>query len=154
MFQLVVFLVQRCYIAPLLFAYDIKLLMQIGSTADARQLQMNIDNVLIWSGMNRLPFNNRKCEVIMIGDSVVERNQEVCDLGIPVDQKFTLIAHMERSITAARKSMGFIKSVSKGQFVTRALVVLYDRYWNLPLLYKPHTNKTTVTTSSRFKNNL
>ncbi|XP_037047073.1 uncharacterized protein LOC119081902 [Bradysia coprophila] len=126
---------------PLLFADDIKLLMEVGSSADSRQLQADIDNVLRWSERNRLPFNLEKCEVITIarindphyvtyfmGDHVVERKQEVRDLGIPVDVKFTLIAHMERSITRARQSMGFIKSVSKGQFGTRALVVLYNAY--------------------------
>lgn len=72
-----------------------------------------------------------KCEVITVarisdryyvtyyvGDHVVERNQDVRDLGIPVDPQFTLIAHMRRSITRARKSMGYIKTVSKGQFDT------------------------------------
>lgn len=126
---------------PLLFADDIKLAMLVSSTADCRKLQIDIDNVLGWSERNRLPFNLEKCEVITIarvndphyvtyfmGDHVVERKQEVRDLGVLVDQKFTLIAHMERSITRARQSMGYIKSVSKGQFDTRALVVLYNAY--------------------------
>lgn len=129
------------YALPLLFADDIKLTMVIGSTTDSRQLQADINNVLGWSELNRLPFNLGKCEVITIarindpyyvtyfmGDHVIERKQEVRDLGIPVDTKFTLIAHMERMITRARQSMGFIKSVSKGQFGTRALVVLYKSY--------------------------
>lgn len=126
---------------PLLFADDTKLLMEIGSTADARKLQTDIDNILRWSEMNRLPFNQSKCEVITIarindphcvtyfmGDHVIERKQEIRDLGVPIDLKFTLIAHMERSITRARQSLGYIKSVSKGQFGSRALVVLYNAY--------------------------
>ena len=96
------------FATPLLFADDTKLLMQIGSTADARRLQTDIDNVLRWSVINKLPFNKAKCEVITIariddpyyvayfmGEDVVERKQEVRDLGIPVDPKFNLIAHME-----------------------------------------------------------
>lgn len=126
---------------PLLFADDIKLMGDVGSTVDSRQLQSDIDNVLQWSERNRLPFNLGKCEVITLarindphcvsyfmGDHLIERKQEVRDLGIPVDQKFTLIAHMERSVTRARQSMGLIKSVSKGQFGTETLVVLYNAY--------------------------
>lgn len=129
------------YALPLLFADDIKLALAISSTVDSRHFQTDISNVLSWSKRNRLPFNLGKCEVITVarindpyyvtyfmGDHVVERKEEVRDLGIPIDQKFLLIAHIERSITRARQSMGYIKSVSKGQFGTRALVVLYKAY--------------------------
>ena len=129
------------YSLPLLFADDVKLAMEIGSAADARRFQVDINNIVDWSKRNRLPFNLVKCEVITIarisdpyyvtyfmGEHVIERKQEVRDLGIPVDAKFLLITHMERSITRARQSMGYIKTISKGQFDTRVLVVLYKSY--------------------------
>lgn len=64
-----------------------------------------------------------------MGDHVVQRKEEVRDLGIPVEKQFLLIAHMERSMTIrARQQMSYIKTISKGQFGTKALVVLYKSY--------------------------
>lgn len=125
----------------LLFADDIKLAMMVNSVADVRCLQSDINNVVQWSQLNRLPFNLVKCEIITytrcndplyaeysMGDHIVERKDEIRDLGILVDLRFTLIAHRERMITKARQSLGYIKSISKGQFGLRALKVLYMSY--------------------------
>lgn len=125
----------------LLFADDIKLAMAISTVSDTRFLQADINNALQWSERNRLPFNLVKCEVITItrrqepyiveyflGGHVVERKNEIRDLGILVDPSFQFVAHRERIITKARQSMGYIKMISKGQFNTRALVVLYTSY--------------------------
>lgn len=125
----------------LLFADDIKLAVKVSSIADVRCLQSDINNVMQWSERNRLPFNLGKCEIItftrcndpihaeyLMGSHVVERKDEVRDLGVLADPRFTLIAHRERMITKARQSMGYIKSISKGQFGIRALKVLYTSY--------------------------
>ncbi len=129
------------YAMPLLFADDIKLSMIISSMADTRLLQMDIDNVREWSERNRLPFNLKKCEVITVarqndrnvavyrmGNEIIERKEEVRDLGIPVNSHFTFGGHIERSVARARQSMGYIKMISKGQFDVRTLVVLYNAY--------------------------
>lgn len=125
----------------LLFADDIKLAMMVNSMADVRCLQSDINNVLQWSQRNRLPFNLAKCEIItltrgndpymaeyLMGSHVIERKNEIRDLGIMVDTRFTFIAHVERMITKARQTMGYIKMISKGQFGTRTLKVLYTSY--------------------------
>ena len=129
------------YALALLFADDIKLAMAISTIADTRCLQSDIDSVLQWSVRNRLPFNLSKCEVItitrrnefwavdyMMDSHIVERKSEVRDLGFLVDVRFRLIAHIERNTTKARQMMGYIKSISKGQFDTRTLKVLYVAY--------------------------
>lgn len=129
------------YSLVLLFADDIKLATLIDSASDIRFLQIDIDNVLRWSEENRLPFNCRKCEILTISrraqphygtyymeDQEVGRRFEIRDLGILINQHFSFGAHIERITARARQAMGFIKSISKGQFNTRALVVLYSAY--------------------------
>ena len=110
----------------LLFADDIKMAMTVSSIDDTRCLQSDINNVLQWSERNKLPFNLVKCEVItvkrcnqfynatyMMGSHTVERKEEVRDLGITVDLRFTFGAHIDRSRTKARQMMGYIKSIIK-----------------------------------------
>src|SRR6201996_9842665 len=90
---------------------------------------------------NVLPFHPKKCNVIslrrtneflnaqyMMVAHKIERKEELRDLGLLVDHRMTLIAHMEQTTTKARQSMGYIKWISKGQFGTRALKVLYTSY--------------------------
>lgn len=125
----------------LLFADDIKLAMAVTTMDDTRCLQSDIDRILQWSQSNRLPFNQQKCEVITLkrrndfcnavykmGNHTVDRKSEVRDVGFLVDMRFQLIAHMERNVTKARQMMGYIKSISKGQFGERTLRVLFVSY--------------------------
>ncbi len=125
----------------LLFADDIKITMPIGSMGDTRYLQADIDGVRQWSETNKLPFNPEKCVVMSIrrtnefhnaiyvlGNHVIERKEENCDLGLLVDRRMTFAEHREQITTKARQSMGYIKWISKGQFGPRTLKVLYSAY--------------------------
>src|SRR6202012_604453 len=125
----------------LLFADDIKMLIQISTLDETRLLQNDINNVLEWSERNRLPFNKAKCNIITIrrttqfheatyvmGDHNIERKEEIRDLGLLVDIKMTLVAHMEQMMTSSRQSMGYIKWISKGQFAPKTLKVLFTAY--------------------------
>lgn len=122
----------------LLFADDVKMVMTITSSADTRCLQIDINNLLKWSERNRLPLNPGKCSVITLrrtrdyhsaiyrmGDHEIGRKEEVRDLGLPIDAKMTFATHIEQVTTKSRQSMGYIKWISKGQFGTRTLKVLY-----------------------------
>lgn len=113
----------------LLFADDIKMLMQISTFNETRLLQNDINGVLEWSERNRLPFNKAKCNIITIrrtnrfhdatyamGDHSIERKEEIRDLGLIVDIRMTLVAHMEQMMTSSRQSMG-----------SR---LMFDRSWN------------------------
>lgn len=125
----------------LLFADDIKMALMVDSLLDTRLLQSDIQNVLQWSETNKLPFNLAKCEVItmkrrndfcnatyFMGAHVIERKYEIRDLGILVDPKFTFGAHIEQITAKARQALGYIRSISKGQFGIKALKVLYTAY--------------------------
>lgn len=129
------------YAMVLLFADDIKMSIVVGSQAETRLLQMDINNILEWSVKNKLPFNPGKCNVItfrrkneyyhanyVMGDHVIERVDEVRDLGLLTDFRRTFASHIEQMTMRARQSMGYIKWISKGQFGTRALKVLYTSY--------------------------
>ncbi len=125
----------------LLFADDIKMAVAVSSIEDTRFLQIDINSICEWSKINRLPFNQQKCEVITVkrrnqfseavykmDEHIVERKSEVRDLGIPINPMYHFGAHIERTTTKANQMMGYIKSISKGQFGTRALKVLYVAY--------------------------
>lgn len=64
----------------------------------------------------------------MFDYEIYERKEEMRDLGLLVDQRMTFAAHNEQVTTKARRSMGYIKWLSKGQFGTRTLKVLYTSY--------------------------
>lgn len=59
-----------------------------------------------------------------MGAHQIERKDEVRDLGILTDRRFSFGAQIERTTSGARQSMGYIKLISIGQFHTRSLVVL------------------------------
>lgn len=51
-----------------------------------------------------------------IGGHVIERKDEIRDLGIILDRKFTFGAHIETITASARQMIGYIKRVSSGEF--------------------------------------
>lgn len=125
----------------LLFADDVKMSMPISSIEDTRCLQADINKVLRWSELNKMPFNPQKCNIISIrrtreihtvsytlGQHQIERKNEIRDLGILVDCGMTFSPHIEQITTKARQSAGYIKWISKGQFGIRTLKVLFTSY--------------------------
>lgn len=125
----------------LLFADDVKMMMRISSMDETRCFQMDIDSLLQWSKENRLPFNPKKCSILtirrtrefhnatyMLEEHEIERKNENRDLGILMNEKGTFASHIEQVTNKARQSMGYIKWISRGQFGTRALKVLYTSY--------------------------
>ena len=48
----------------LLFADDLKLLLEVRSESDCEKLQEDIDRVVEWSNKNKLYFNTAKCSVM------------------------------------------------------------------------------------------
>lgn len=129
------------YVIILLFADDFKVLKQITNPSDTRKLQENINNVLAWCIDNRLPLNEQKCAIFtagrtrslieanyFIGDHRVERKNEIRDLGVTLDQKFTFAAHIENITASARQMTGYIKRVSNGEFTVETHRILYMAY--------------------------
>lgn len=125
----------------LLFADDIKIYAEIGSLMDTRKLQVDIDNVFKWCQDNRLYFNVNKCNVItlcrtnrtvtndyVLDGQIVTRVDEIRDLGVTVDSRFRFVTHIEKLISAARQTIGFIKMISSNRFERSVLKLLYVSY--------------------------
>lgn len=125
----------------LLYADDFKILMEIRNASDTRRLQEDINRIIEWCAANRLYLNNSKCAMFTatrsrsiigtnytIGDHVIERKDEIRDLGIILDRKFTFAAHIETITASARQMIGFIKRVSNGEFTKDTQRILYLAY--------------------------
>lgn len=130
------------HVKPLLFADDIKLVALILDRMDALRLQEDINNVSQWCEINRLHFNKDKCYVFSIyrnnaqfietiyklGDHVVERKEEICDLGVWVNRFFNFGHHMEITTIKSRQIIGCIKHYSNGNFTKETQRILYTAY--------------------------
>lgn len=125
----------------LLFADDIKIFMAIKSSCDTFLLQKDIDNLLSWCKKNKLFFNEQKCAILTITRSTtfinalykmknhtIERRNEMRDLGVIVDKRFTFTTHIEKMIAGARQSFGFIKKVTRNSFSLETQKLLYTSY--------------------------
>lgn len=124
-----------------LFADDIKLSMIINDLADCEKLQSDINKVMEWNETNRLLFRNEKCAIFTayrktscikakykLGEFEIERCEEIRDLGILVDSKFTFAHHIEQLTSHARQIIGYIKRISDGKFEIETLRLLYLAY--------------------------
>lgn len=125
----------------LLFADDVKILKEITDANDTRMLQEDINNILVWCERNRLYFNNKKCAIFtasrstsfiashyVVGDYVIERKNDIRDLGVMLDRKFTFGLHIETITASARQMIGYIKRVSNGEFTMNTQKILYLAY--------------------------
>lgn len=125
----------------LLFADDIKICFEIRSFNDTVNLQGDIDNILNWCNRNRLFFNSQKCAIFTakrtrsfinrnytLNEHVLERKDEIRDLGIILDQRFSFASHIEHITVSARQMIGYIKRVSNGKFTIETKRILYLAY--------------------------
>lgn len=63
-----------------------------------------------------------------MNENTIERRDEVCDLGVTINQKFTLLTHIEKVLSKARQAMGFIKKISRYSFSLDTQKLLYTSY--------------------------
>lgn len=103
----------------LLFADDIKICYEIRSSNDTLTLQKDIDSIFGWFRNNRLFFNSQKCTMFtarrirtiikrnyILNEHELERKDEIRDLGITLDQRFSFASHIENITVNARQMMG------------------------------------------------
>lgn len=126
----------------LLFADDIKLAAIIYDHSDMYRMQLDIDNVMKWCEDNRLYFNNDKCFIFSayrdnasfietyykMGDHIIERVEEICDLGVLIDKRFHFGHHIELMTIKSRQIIGCIKHYSNGNFTMKTQRILYIAY--------------------------
>lgn len=81
----------------LLYADDLKLYMEITDSADASLLQTDLNGLLEWSTINKIPLNINKCKVISIsrgrgrinieykiGGQTLDKVDAIRDLGVTI----------------------------------------------------------------------
>lgn len=125
----------------LLFADDIKVFVEVRTQSDTLKLQRDIDNIFKWCQDNRLHFNIGKCNIIslhrtnasivnnyILNGQVIARVDEVRDLGVTIDSRFRFVPHIQKIISAARQTIGFIKRISSGRFDRSVLRLLFTAY--------------------------
>lgn len=132
----------------LLFADDLKIFRIIHSVQDCDQLQNDLDLLNTWCLINKLPLNIAKCKVMTftlkkkpinfgysLDHQVLERVDNVVDLGIVFDSKLSFNLHVDQVRASALKMLGFIFRMCKAFTNTLTLKILYYSYVRSKLDY-------------------
>lgn len=106
----------------LLYADDLKIFMRIKSIADCVRLQCDLNTISQWCSNNCLEINIAKCSKVsygriknficydyMINAQKVNVLNEVKDLGVIFDAKFTFVSHLNYIIPKAYSLLAFVK---------------------------------------------
>lgn len=123
----------------LLFADDLKLLMEIKGREDCVRLQQDVDRVVEWSRKNKLQFNVSKCQIITFGRSrlphqgsykvdgaLMQRTDAVQDLGVRLNSELTFREHIVNVCKKAYRSLGFVIRRAEGFTNMKAITSLYN----------------------------
>lgn len=121
-----------------LFADDAKLVKIIKSEQDAINLQLDINNLLLWCNENHLFLNFHKCKFMKfyliknpikflytISASNIELVNQFKDLGVIFDPKLNFSLHTEMIKNKAFRNLGFIKRACGSFSDPDALKILY-----------------------------
>lgn len=134
--------------SSLLYADDLKLFSRIDSTHDALFLQNQLDHLLLWCDQNKLQLNVAKCKIMsftrkkeptlhryMLGLSALERVEVFRDLGVYFDSQLSFSSHVNETVKAAYKMLGFIIRNSDEFIGLHAVKSLYYAYVRSKLEY-------------------
>lgn len=105
----------------LLFADDLKIYRKINAVTDCVLLQNDLVRLESWCNENKLYLNISKCKVCSftlkinvilfdytLNDSILERCNNIKDLGVHFDSKFSFTDHITIICKSAIRSLGFI----------------------------------------------
>lgn len=122
----------------LIYADDLKLYIVVKNVEDCRQLQAMLDQFVDWCRLNKLSVSISKCVVMTfnrtrtpivfdysIDGFVLERVEQVSDLGVMLDPKLTFDLHRSMVITKANRQLGFISRISRDFSDPYCLKALY-----------------------------
>lgn len=106
----------------LLYADDLKIFLRINSISDVFRLQIDIHNIVHWCSVNQLQINLSKCFLVSyykcrnpifykysIDSQALETLDEIKDLGVVFDSKFTFVNHINMIVPKAYALLAFIK---------------------------------------------
>ena len=94
-----------------MYADDVKIFRKITSPPDSQELQHDLDRLTAWSDCGGLSLNLSKCKwftltlrrapvqiTYNIGGTVLEHVDQIRDLGIIIDSKFTFAQHVDHAV--------------------------------------------------------
>jgi len=112
----------------LFYADDLKIFKAICNIQEAEEFQKILSRVNEWCTSNKMALNVGKCKVISltrrsernkichsyeINDEEIKRCSVVNDLGVHIDEKLNMNEHINIMATKARRTLGFVKRLSK-----------------------------------------
>ncbi|XP_054280059.1 uncharacterized protein LOC128998090 [Macrosteles quadrilineatus] len=122
----------------LLFADDIKLLVEVASHHDCQSLQDALDDVFGWCLSNDMAVNPTKTKLITFSRKLntvladysldgnrVERCNTIKDLGVLIDSSFEFGPHINQICTRASRMLGLVFRSARHGLSNHACIILY-----------------------------
>ncbi|XP_054260624.1 cytochrome P450 4C1-like [Macrosteles quadrilineatus] len=122
----------------LLFADDIKLLVEVASHHDCQSLQDALDYLFGWCLSNDMAVNPTKTKLITFSRKLntvladysldgnrVERCNTIKDLGVLIDYSFEFGAHINQICTRASRMLGLVFRSARHGLSNHACIILY-----------------------------
>lgn len=132
----------------LLYADDIKIFKKIHCLDDCLILQRSLERINDWCLNNNLQLNMGKCNVLsfttktsvikynyVLTGKYVLRSDAFCDLGVTFDAKFSFVPHINKVLSDASKSYGFIVRCTRDFNNIEVIKILYNSYVRSKLEY-------------------
>lgn len=123
----------------LLYADDLKLVIEIKSREDCLKLQSDVDAVYAWSNKNKMEFNPMKCHAMtftrkwhpiqfeyQLGPHEITRSTTMKDLGVTFDRKLTFNDHITNVAKESYRRLGFVMRNSKDFKGTKVIRLLFE----------------------------
>lgn len=121
-----------------LYADDLKLSKTVQNVEDQVKLQEDLDRISDWCELNHMTLNSNKCSHIKfsrkfikfstcyhINGSVLNRVDEIKDLGIIIDSEMKFTNHINNTINKCLRMLAFIFRNTKEFKSVQALKILY-----------------------------
>lgn len=132
----------------LLYADDLKIYCEVESSLDCVKLQESLDLIYSWCQDNHLPLNASKCNVMSysrknitltheytLDGSILNRPYVIKDLGVIFDPKLSFASHIDATVAAAYKGLGFLVRNMKGFKYLDTLRLLFITFVRSKLEY-------------------
>ena len=123
----------------LLFADDLKIYKTVSCTSDCVLVQQDLQRIMEWCNENGMCLNADKCFYIKytqkkktldfeykINGVTLQKVNEIKDLGVILDQKLQLTAHVNHVVKKSAQMLGFVRRTTKEFRSIRLKIILYN----------------------------